>query len=66
MKNVGHPEVKQKQKKGFALSTDLHKVGTAGSNFQDAECLELQEGETDAISLRITSNVPRYSLICTK
>lgn len=50
----------------FVLSADLHKVETDNSNFQDAEYLELQEGETDVISLHITSNVPRYSVICTK
>ncbi|KAF6724886.1 Poliovirus receptor [Oryzias melastigma] len=62
-----HPKFTHMEERSITLPAFyLHKVGTAGSNFQDAECLELQEGETDAISLQITSNVPRYSLICTK
>ncbi|XP_078785695.1 uncharacterized protein si:ch211-149e23.4 isoform X1 [Oryzias latipes] len=62
-----HPKFSHPEERITTLPTFyLHKVETDSSNFQDAEYLELQEGETDVISLHITSNVPRYSVICTK
>lgn len=42
-------------------------TGSSGGDDQDAEFLELEEEESDAvIRLEVTGNVPRYNVICKK
>lgn len=58
-------------KNAFVVSADLSGVqllrSSSGEDLKAAEYLELHEGDDEvAISLEVTGNVPRYSIICKK
>lgn len=42
-------------------------LGDSSSHFQDSGSIELQEGQKDVvIGLRVSGNVPRYNLSCSR
>lgn len=42
-------------------------LGNSSSDFQDSGSIELPEGENDVIiGLRVSGNVPRYNLSCSR
>ncbi|XP_069017603.1 uncharacterized protein [Embiotoca jacksoni] len=69
-----HPKFKHKESRVTTLPTFYlsgvqlnSELGSTSDEYEAAEVLELQEGQSDAvISLEIIGNVPRYSLTCKK
>ncbi|KAM4589547.1 uncharacterized protein V3H82_003650 [Fundulus diaphanus] len=69
-----HPKFSHPESRGITMPTfylsgvqSRSDVGSSNNDFNAPEFLELQEGDSHVvISLEVTGNVPRYSVICKK